>query len=147
MGWSSIAIIVVVLATPIDDWLQIPFGRYNLPYVPLLLAVLIIAAPRSPSLRGVMDAFPLRPLGVISYGVYLYHLPVLHVTARYVGIDVQDQWWLFGPISLAVTVAVAAGSYLLIERPITRAVRRLRAKRTASPPIRTARGEEMGRPA
>jgi len=145
LGWFSIAAIAIVLATPIDDWLQIPYGRYNLPFVPLLLATLIVTAPHSSSLRTMLNGFPLRPLGLISYGIYLYHLPVLHATARYLPVDVQEQWWLFGTISLGLTVAVATGSYLIIERPITRAVGRFRATRAKPALIGTVTAPDLSR--
>jgi peptidoglycan/LPS O-acetylase OafA/YrhL len=64
---------------------------------------------------------PLPALGRISYGVYLYHLPLLAVAIR---LGVPDR----GPITLIVcsvaTTAIAWLSYGLIERPIREAVGR-----------------------
>lgn len=139
VSWVSLVGIALVLSTPIDDWLRIPYGRYNLPYVPLLIVMLITTAPFSRLMRKVLDGFPLRHLGLISYGVYLYHFPVLHVTARYlarISIDVQKEWWLLGAISLGLTIAVATASYLIVERPLIRAFR-LFTKTRGDAPIMT----------
>jgi peptidoglycan/LPS O-acetylase OafA/YrhL len=64
---------------------------------------------------------PLPALGRMSYGVYLYHLPVLAVALR---LGVAGH----GPATLVVgsiaTLAVAWLSYSVIERPIREAARR-----------------------
>ncbi len=57
-------------------------------------------------------------LGKISYGVYLYHWPVyVIVDERRTGLDV---WSLFA-LRLALTLAIAEVSFLLVEQPIRRA--------------------------
>ena len=60
-------------------------------------------------------------LGLVSYGVYLWHWPifVLLDEAR-TGLT---GWPLFG-LRVAVTLAVSFASYRLVERPIRRAARR-----------------------
>jgi len=66
-------------------------------------------------------------LGSVSYGVYVYHLPCMNAVARlmnHLQVSPADQWLAFALLSFAVTVAVAAGSYLIVERPILRIVRR-----------------------
>jgi peptidoglycan/LPS O-acetylase OafA/YrhL len=67
---------------------------------------------------------PLPALGRISYGIYLYHLPVWAVAMR-LGVPAR------GPITLVVcsvaTTVIAWLSYTVVERPIREAVgRRLR---------------------
>ena len=56
-------------------------------------------------------------LGVVSYGVYLVHLPIFTEIGRYGG---SGEWptWLRVAISLAPTVAFAAASWFLIERTV-----------------------------
>ena len=90
----------------------------------LLIAVLAatvvagtVAAP-----RGVLARFlslpPLRALGRISYGVYLWHWPVIlyltHARTGYAGNPLLA-------LRLAVTVTLAALSWTLVEQPLQRA--------------------------
>ena len=59
----------------------------------------------------------LGSLGVISYGLYLYHWPIF-LAVR------PDTTGLAGPalvtVRFGVTALVAVGSYLVIEQPIRR---------------------------
>lgn len=87
-------------------------------------AVVVVLAhvalvPRGAPAR-VLSLAPLVGLGLISYGVYLWHWPVfLAATAGRTG---HDGWTLFA-IRVTATVAVATASYALVERPIRRGVR------------------------
>ncbi len=55
-------------------------------------------------------------LGLISYGIYLYHFPLI--------VFVIAHWFQgFGSVSvlaIGLTVACASASYYLVERPILR---------------------------
>jgi len=60
---------------------------------------------------------PLRWLGRISYGVYLWHWPVIvYMTVPRVGLD----RWAVDGLRIATTLAVAAASYRWLEQPIRR---------------------------
>ena len=125
-GVSAVAIIAI-LGTDLDDRFTLPHGRYNLPVVPLLIAAMIVCAPATVFARSLLESYPLRMLGLVSYGVYVYHLPCMNVTARlmnYWQISPTDRWLAFALLSFAVTIAVAAGSYMIVERPILRATGR-----------------------
>ncbi len=84
----------------------------------VLLLVVTFAGRWSPF--RLLATAPLRGLGRISYGVYLYHFPVYH--------------WLLPPAPTAWQVAQAAGttiliatiSYLAIERPLLQRAARYR---------------------
>jgi hypothetical protein len=115
-------------------------------FTPAALAVAAVlahavASPSGPTAR-VLALPPLVWLGKISYGVYLWHWPLFQVlTAERTG--------LRGPALLglrcAVTVAVAAVSFSLLEQPIRRGVRLPRPAATAgrarrqTPPSRSGR--------
>src|SRR3954452_11259098 len=76
-----------------------------------------VAHPRRGPAHRALELAPLVGLGVISYGVYLWHWPV------FVVLDAERThvtgWPLFG-LRVAVTLAIAAGSYVLVEHPIRR---------------------------
>ncbi|HEY8544074.1 MAG TPA: acyltransferase, partial [Acidimicrobiales bacterium] len=62
---------------------------------------------------------PLRALGVISYGVYLWHWPVIvYVTADRARIDGVA----LDLLRVALTLAAATVSYVVVEQPIRRGV-------------------------
>lgn len=78
-----------------------------------LAAVVVVAAA--------VDARPpewLRHLGVISYGVYLYHYPVI----RLLGTSIEDGPRLFGA-ALLMTLLCAEVSYRFLETPIRMTLR------------------------
>lgn len=127
LGLAATLLLLVILGTPLGDWLQLPYGRYHLPVVPALLCLLIVlAAQRRPGWR-LLETRPLQAIGTVSYGIYLCHLPVLNVVARQLpalGLDPRQHWALYGLSSLALTLAVATLSYLVVERRVLRAARR-----------------------
>ena len=87
-----------------------------------LASVALIAGLHRPSLLGAaLSVAPLVWLGRISYGVYLFHWPIFTlVDERRLGLERAG---LFA-VRVAITVAVAAGSYYLLELPVrTRQVR------------------------
>lgn len=81
-----------------------------------LLATIVIAASLYASaLPGLLSLRPLRELGRISYGVYLYHWPVfLWLDGDRTGLGQSPLLAL----RVAVTVALATVSYRYLEEPI-----------------------------
>jgi peptidoglycan/LPS O-acetylase OafA/YrhL len=102
-----------------------------LPAYAVLSALIIVAVliPHGP-VRLVLELAPLRWLGLISYGVYLYHWPL------FLWLD-ADRTNLSGAPLLAVrvaaTLALSVVSYRLLEQPVRRGHRLV-----AVPPIRLA---------
>jgi peptidoglycan/LPS O-acetylase OafA/YrhL len=67
----------------------------------------------------------LAPIGLISYGLYLWHYVVVKVLDR-AGVTVQAgalSWPLRIALVLALSIPLAAASWLLIERPLLRRTR------------------------
>jgi peptidoglycan/LPS O-acetylase OafA/YrhL len=82
-------------------------------------AVVAVVATRP---AGVLASAPLRALGAVSYGVYLWHMPVLF------WLQLQDLFPATAlaalPLVLVPTVALGAASWWLVERPALRWVER-----------------------
>ena len=112
-----------------EPWMAV-FFRTALAACSGLVVLLLCAWPlRAPKLL----ALPLY-LGKVSYGIYLWHLPVLLVLARHTQLTPLAA--LF--VAAAATLALAAASWHFSERPL---LRRSDAKKTAAslrPELRTA---------
>lgn len=91
----------------------------------LLLAsagsLLAIAAGILPASRfgRMLDIMPLRWLGDRSYGVYLWHWPVLLLVTAAVAPS-EPPSWTTGVLALLITLAAASVSYRWIEQPLRR---------------------------
>jgi peptidoglycan/LPS O-acetylase OafA/YrhL len=77
-------------------------------------------------------------LGLISYGIYLWHFPIVQRVT--VGPDMEGfpggNGWRIAAISVPIVIACAAASYYLVERPL------LRRKPRSSPPANVNTGIE-----
>ncbi len=83
-----------------------------------VLAVVLVASAAHPSpgsLTRALSVAPLRLLGLISYGVYLWHWPVFYLASA-------NRLGLSGiallAVQIAITIALATASYVLVETPI-----------------------------
>jgi len=82
-----------------------------------VVVVAVVVRGRAGPLGAVLGFAPLRGLGIISYGVYLWHWPVIvYATPERTGLD----GWALDAACVAMTLALAIASFLLIERPIRR---------------------------
>jgi peptidoglycan/LPS O-acetylase OafA/YrhL len=78
---------------------------------------LLIAITSPTLLARVLGVVPLRAVGLVSYGLYVYHWPVyLTLDAERTGLG---RYPLFA-VRILATVALALVSYVLIEQPIRR---------------------------
>lgn len=128
--WGCALSLFFVLSTSLDDALKAPHGHYNWPVVPLLLAIMIFVTPRAALANAILESRALRGIGIVSYGVYVFHYPIQKLVGRgfrLLGYSVGEHWWAFGAVSLAASIGVAAVSYLLLERPIIHWARHRRA--------------------
>ena len=65
----------------------------------------------------ILEWRPLRDTGRYSYGVYLWHFPVLCLLRWF---DPQMPWWRLAAVSLPVTAGVVALSWRYVEQPFRR---------------------------
>jgi peptidoglycan/LPS O-acetylase OafA/YrhL len=122
---ALLAVLVLFVRTQdYDPWLY----RGGFLLVALCTAVLIavVVHPAS-SLGRALGTRTLRWIGIRSYGIYLWHWPVMMLSRP--GIDVPWRGTFVVLAQIAVTVALAALSYRYVEMPVRSgsAQRRLRA--------------------
>ncbi len=90
---------------------------YYFPYAVLWGAVLVAARYGLGIVSTVLEFTPLRLIGAISYSIYLFHTVILGIIKlEQIPIANGLRVYLF----FIVTIAVAAVSYLCIERPLSR---------------------------
>ncbi|GAA2078891.1 hypothetical protein GCM10009840_12480 [Pseudolysinimonas kribbensis] len=102
----------------------------------VLVAVLTAAVITSLLVPGswlgrALETGPFRWVGRRSYGLYLWHWPVLLLVQSALPTWQRDGWqgWALGGIAAAITVVASALSYRFVEQP----VRRFRFRRSARP--------------
>lgn len=121
---ATVGVVALTALVVISAW---PGGASNYPMVPLAAslatAVLIAAAvhPASP-LGAALDVAPLRWIGERSYGIYLWHWPVVVLLGQAAVGRFTDATVPI-PVGIAaalVTTVAAALSYRLLEQPVRR---------------------------
>jgi peptidoglycan/LPS O-acetylase OafA/YrhL len=107
----------------------------------LLLAVTLPSATGAPNrVATLLEARPLRYAGLISYSVYLWHVPVLFWLDRHGLTFGTDAVGLLANIALvtAVTLVLSSLTYWFVERPALNAKHRTD---TDARPVPTPTGE------
>jgi peptidoglycan/LPS O-acetylase OafA/YrhL len=97
-----------------------------------ILVAIVIAAAVQPTgaLRSFLGLAPLRYIGRISYGLYLWHWPVIvFVTTDETGVAGRK----LTVLRLAITFAITLASFYLLERPVLRGVLKPRLALAALP--------------
>lgn len=115
--WASpliaLALVLLVTSYPGDDisgWPRIAI------HATMFVLVASCVIREDQALRPVLTLWPMRRIGVVSYGIYLYHMMVRHGVAKGMAVaDLSSQWVFFVGTTLA-TWLVAEMSFRLFEQ-------------------------------
>lgn len=142
--YLAAAALFAIAATPVagPGGLDLGTGFNQVMRIALLglvagLIVLPGALDRAPghALIRALGSRPMRWLGDISYGVFLYHLLALLVIVRlFDSPPFTGHFWTLTGATLAVTIPLAWLSYRYIESPLSRLVRTRTARSPAAAP-------------
>ncbi|MEI7592927.1 MAG: acyltransferase family protein [Actinomycetes bacterium] len=114
-GWAGAVVLAVAWVLANGHSLRLYHGGLFLCGLAVAAIIASVAHPKPGWLAIGLSIPPLRFLGVISYGLYLWHWPVfLVLDQQRVGLD---GWALFA-IRATVSIAIAMVSYYVLERPI-----------------------------
>jgi len=101
----------------------------------LLVGIAAFSGPQA-RLTRVLSVSPLVFLGEISYGIYLWHEPIHHVLFNE---GVLSSSYVPGFLELAMcTIALATGTYYLVEKPALRLKNRWAVPRSTRSPVSEA---------
>jgi peptidoglycan/LPS O-acetylase OafA/YrhL len=115
---------------PAASWLEyrtVAFIPDRWPVFPALVAAVLVALSRSRLLGALADCRFAAVTATLSFGIYLWHMPVIALTRRaWPGLtgDEPGREWAFAAVVVALSYLAAAVSYWLVERPFLRAVHR-----------------------
>ena len=119
---ATAVVVFVVLRVP-SVWSAavspIPDDRFHHDFLGFgtLWALLLVGVLNGAGLwRRLLSWRPLRLVGVVSFSVYLWHLPII----RTLDATLPGPRSLVGWLALALSLAASVLSYLCIERPFTR---------------------------
>jgi peptidoglycan/LPS O-acetylase OafA/YrhL len=90
--------------------------------ITLAVAFIILALSSTPLIKLLSLNF-ISFLGKISYSLYLYHF-IVFLTLAYT-IQPYIPYWLFGLLTLAISILAATASYYAVEKPAMALGRRL----------------------
>ena len=114
---------VLILSGTLHEGDEATF-RGGLALVSLLMVVVIWGAVQARSFLGrILDNAPMRYIGERSYGLYLWHWPLLVLTFAWMpieGLPTPADYTVSGIIAALLTLLAAVLSYRFIEQPIRR---------------------------
>ncbi len=133
-AWVALAFMTVCIYRVESDHQFLYNGGFTL--IAIAVAVMLLATLESSWCPArVLTTRPLRAVGRVSYGLYLWHVLVFsivvdHTRTQPVGVTIA--------LALGITAVVTAASWFLIEQPFLRLKDRLEARDQARSPDSTA---------
>ena len=97
-----------------------PWMYYGILFISSILAAIIILSLVVPGtwLSKIFAFQPLVWIGKRSYGMYLWHFPLILILKPING-DITDVWW-FAIMIISLTIILSSLQYTLVENPIRR---------------------------
>ncbi|WOQ69285.1 acyltransferase family protein [Microbacterium limosum] len=138
-GFAALALAALLLLATLQPTLGTATFPGALAAASLLSAAAIAGAVWPGSLFGrAIDASPLRWVGERSFGIYLWHWPLLVLLLPAAAADAEGVPAWIGGTALALTLAASWASYRWVEQPVRRlgyrgCLRRLRARLGGAP--------------
>lgn len=120
---TAVAAALLAVSLVFADPAAFPFPWAVPPVAAALALIWVAATDASPTLDRALSVEPVQFLGRISYGLYLWHFPVIVLMRWTVGIDTLAQQLL----AAAISIALATASHALLETPV-RSSRRVAAR-------------------
>lgn len=114
--------LLLVLALRLHDGATFAYrGGILLASLATALVIAALLGPRTP-LVAVLEARPMRWLGQRSYGIYLWHWPVVVILAAVLPAAAPDSAasWLVRGSALLLTLLLAGATYRFVEQPVRR---------------------------
>ncbi|MEX0666148.1 MAG: acyltransferase family protein [Acidimicrobiia bacterium] len=115
LAGSVVLLVMLIVTRDTAEWMY--RGGYLLAAVACALVIGAAVQPRRNLVRSALSPKPLRAVGKVSYGLYLWHWPV-YLTLT------EDRSGLHGTALLILRIAVSAGlaaaSYFFVEMPVRR---------------------------
>lgn len=137
-GAGIIACVILATCLTMSSWGTPSAMVWMMTLVELAAAAILIAASVESSwVSKLLSTPPLVGIGLISYGLYLWHYPAA------VFFRTQLPWYQTWPLVLVFALTAATASYILVERPLQRYRRGLTARRRG---VRVSDGEPIAVP-
>jgi peptidoglycan/LPS O-acetylase OafA/YrhL len=113
-GACAVFLLAFSLIVKDSDWMF----NYGFFVVSAATAVIVLAlAENLSSLRRIYEWEPLRLIGRVSYGLYLWHVLALRITAHFLH---PSNKFALASLGLVLTTIAVAASYNLVEQPFLR---------------------------
>jgi len=133
LPWAGLVVLVVLVLTLRAEGTFAYRGGIALGSLAALALVAGCAHGRSTALVRVLELRPVVWVGERSYGLYLWHWPVILVLAAQLGDTPGSRlWWRTAVLALVVAFGLAALSHRYLEQPVRRDGFRASVRRAAA---------------
>jgi len=117
LGWSAGCVLLIMFFTL--PWVSNASFRGLMVLATVLSTMLLYLLLCHPALGALVEVGPLKWLGQRSYGIYLWHWPLLVIVSAIFGVRyTEPPWWVIGAV-LALSVGFALLTERLVNAPVS----------------------------